>query len=311
MPPRSAGRSWLARACVPLSYRWYIVYFTVAIVLNMLVFAGVLYWTLQSWGVYHEQIYAGWAETKCPVQAATASTPFTVDLFPDLTGWRSEITVQNTYLLPRDRTPDVDLDNVTIAMRSATRKYTYDRNAAEAFAARFQPGKEYLCWYNETSHASVKMTSDKYEQVALSSSSVTVQAAVSTTFCVLVGVSMFACMLFTRFWVLQHAELAVYDTARPRGDREARRKELPGKLPALSAAEMGELDNLQELQCFICLGGFNSDALSVDGQDDAETRVCVVRLPDCDHMFHHKCIDEWARLGHDECPVCRRSMWHV
>ncbi|KAJ7974820.1 RING-H2 finger protein [Quillaja saponaria] len=30
-------------------------------------------------------------------------------------------------------------------------------------------------------------------------------------------------------------------------------------------------------------------------------------LPDCDHLFHQNCIDQWLRL-HPLCPVCRNSL---
>ena len=45
--------------------------------------------------------------------------------------------------------------------------------------------------------------------------------------------------------------------------------------------------------CSICLGDYKgSDFLRV--------------LPDCDHVFHLKCIDPWLRL-HPTCPLCRTS----
>ncbi|KAK7278750.1 hypothetical protein RJT34_23786 [Clitoria ternatea] len=45
--------------------------------------------------------------------------------------------------------------------------------------------------------------------------------------------------------------------------------------------------------CSICLGDYkNSDLLRV--------------LPDCEHLFHLKCIDPWLRL-HPTCPLCRTS----
>nr|GMD41654.1 RING-H2 finger protein ATL70-like [Ipomoea batatas] len=45
--------------------------------------------------------------------------------------------------------------------------------------------------------------------------------------------------------------------------------------------------------CSICLADYkNSDMLRL--------------LPDCDHLFHLKCVDPWLRL-HPTCPVCRTS----
>ncbi|MED6185467.1 hypothetical protein PIB30_057300 [Stylosanthes scabra] len=45
--------------------------------------------------------------------------------------------------------------------------------------------------------------------------------------------------------------------------------------------------------CSICLGDYKgSDVLRI--------------LPDCEHVFHLKCIDPWLRL-HPTCPLCRTS----
>ncbi|KAK9058817.1 hypothetical protein SSX86_023660 [Deinandra increscens subsp. villosa] len=44
-------------------------------------------------------------------------------------------------------------------------------------------------------------------------------------------------------------------------------------------------------ECAVCLG---------DLEDGDTVRV----LPDCTHLFHVKCIDEWF-VGHTSCPVCR------
>lgn len=45
--------------------------------------------------------------------------------------------------------------------------------------------------------------------------------------------------------------------------------------------------------CSICLADYKAtDMLRV--------------LPDCEHLFHLKCIDPWLRL-HPTCPVCRTS----
>ncbi|XP_045790100.1 RING-H2 finger protein ATL70-like [Trifolium pratense] len=45
--------------------------------------------------------------------------------------------------------------------------------------------------------------------------------------------------------------------------------------------------------CSICLGDYKgSDMLKV--------------LPDCEHLFHLKCIEPWLRM-HPTCPLCRTS----
>lgn len=45
--------------------------------------------------------------------------------------------------------------------------------------------------------------------------------------------------------------------------------------------------------CSICLGDYKgNDMLRV--------------LPDCEHLFHLKCIDPWLRM-HPTCPLCRTS----
>ncbi|KAI3512163.1 hypothetical protein L1887_19393 [Cichorium endivia] len=46
-----------------------------------------------------------------------------------------------------------------------------------------------------------------------------------------------------------------------------------------------------EYECAVCLG-------------DVENGDMVRCLPNCKHMFHVKCIDEWF-VGHTSCPVCR------
>lgn len=45
--------------------------------------------------------------------------------------------------------------------------------------------------------------------------------------------------------------------------------------------------------CSICLG---------DYKEGEWLRV----LPDCDHLFHRKCIDMWLRMN-SSCPLCRNS----
>ncbi|KAG2285517.1 hypothetical protein Bca4012_034004 [Brassica carinata] len=45
--------------------------------------------------------------------------------------------------------------------------------------------------------------------------------------------------------------------------------------------------------CSICLGDYKGNHL-------------LRQLPDCNHLFHLKCIDTWLRLN-PTCPVCRTS----
>ncbi|CAH8382008.1 unnamed protein product [Eruca vesicaria subsp. sativa] len=45
--------------------------------------------------------------------------------------------------------------------------------------------------------------------------------------------------------------------------------------------------------CHICLGDFKGNHM-------------LRQLPDCNHLFHLKCVDTWLRLN-PTCPVCRTS----
>ncbi|CAM8980822.1 unnamed protein product [Rhodiola kirilowii] len=45
--------------------------------------------------------------------------------------------------------------------------------------------------------------------------------------------------------------------------------------------------------CSICLADYKKDEM-------------LRLLPDCNHLFHVKCVDPWLRL-HPTCPVCRTS----
>ncbi|GAV63196.1 zf-RING_2 domain-containing protein [Cephalotus follicularis] len=48
------------------------------------------------------------------------------------------------------------------------------------------------------------------------------------------------------------------------------------------------------LECAVCLTEF---------EDDETLRL----IPNCDHVFHPECIDEWLSL-HTTCPVCRANL---
>ncbi|KVH98522.1 E3 ubiquitin-protein ligase ATL31-like [Cynara cardunculus var. scolymus] len=50
----------------------------------------------------------------------------------------------------------------------------------------------------------------------------------------------------------------------------------------------------QALECAVCLNGY---------QDHEALRL----LPECSHVFHRDCLDEWLAL-HVTCPVCRASL---
>ncbi|KAL2327336.1 hypothetical protein Fmac_020763 [Flemingia macrophylla] len=60
-----------------------------------------------------------------------------------------------------------------------------------------------------------------------------------------------------------------------------------------SEAKLRKIGSTAATSCSICLGDYKSSDL---------LRV----LPDCDHVFHLKCIDPWLRL-HPTCPLCRTS----
>ncbi|KVH99941.1 RING-H2 finger protein ATL52-like [Cynara cardunculus var. scolymus] len=52
--------------------------------------------------------------------------------------------------------------------------------------------------------------------------------------------------------------------------------------------------NSDQCECAVCLG-------------DVENRDQVRLLPNCKHVFHVSCIDEWF-VAHTSCPVCRVSV---
>jgi hypothetical protein len=47
--------------------------------------------------------------------------------------------------------------------------------------------------------------------------------------------------------------------------------------------------------CAICLNEYKE-----------QEEICWSQNPDCEHCFHHKCIEIWL-ARHDECPCCRNS----
>lgn len=68
------------------------------------------------------------------------------------------------------------------------------------------------------------------------------------------------------------------------------------KLPVFLFGEtICKLDSVKESdECPICLGLFGDDEM-------------VKLLPDCEHVYHVQCIDEWL-IAHSNCPLCRASL---
>jgi hypothetical protein len=60
------------------------------------------------------------------------------------------------------------------------------------------------------------------------------------------------------------------------------------------AEKVQKNENEQELECVICLSGF----------ENGEMGRC---LPKCGHGFHVECIDMWLN-SHSNCPICRASI---
>jgi Ring finger domain len=56
--------------------------------------------------------------------------------------------------------------------------------------------------------------------------------------------------------------------------------------------------HMERDQCVICLQSF----------EDGEMVVEPVR-EDCHHVFHKACIQAWL-IRHDDCPYCRRDLFH-
>lgn len=47
--------------------------------------------------------------------------------------------------------------------------------------------------------------------------------------------------------------------------------------------------------CSICLEDFDTEACIVTGK--------------CQHSYHRRCIMDWVKVDHDDCPNCRATMW--
>ena len=62
-----------------------------------------------------------------------------------------------------------------------------------------------------------------------------------------------------------------------------------------ASADMDSTDDSfgEQPLCAICLNVYQ----------EGDT-ICWSRNSECDHVFHHECIEEWL-LQHDDCPCCR------
>ncbi|XP_057529763.1 RING-H2 finger protein ATL1-like [Amaranthus tricolor] len=72
-------------------------------------------------------------------------------------------------------------------------------------------------------------------------------------------------------------------------------------IPAMKFMELSkgrDPDSIRGSGCSICLR---------EGYEDDE--MCKV-LPECDHVFHSDCIDQWF-MKKQSCPVCRKIFWVV
>ncbi|KAL5709051.1 RING-type E3 ubiquitin transferase [Ranunculus cassubicifolius] len=58
-------------------------------------------------------------------------------------------------------------------------------------------------------------------------------------------------------------------------------------------AKLDNKENNTSSCCSICLSDYKSTDI-------------LRQLPDCEHLFHIKCVDPWLRL-HPTCPVCRHT----
>jgi len=68
----------------------------------------------------------------------------------------------------------------------------------------------------------------------------------------------------------------------------------------LSALRIVSADDAAKVagECSVCLTDFA----------DASGRAEVIRETPCQHYFHHKCLENWAKVGKMSCPLCRAAL---
>lgn len=50
-------------------------------------------------------------------------------------------------------------------------------------------------------------------------------------------------------------------------------------------------------ECCICLEEYQAGEI-----------ICTAKAPECNHVFHEKCVTSWLMANHDECPLCRVNL---
>ncbi|KAI3685253.1 hypothetical protein L6452_34491 [Arctium lappa] len=130
-----------------------------------------------------------------------------------------------------------------------------------------------------------------------------INPAVAIVLVCLLSAFLLICLFFFSFHRYAEHQLALAATTGNGGDRSSRKPVATRGLdPAVIAGftSFTYLDvkeimiGQQALECSVCLNEF---------KDYEALRL----LPECSHVFHRDCIDEWLAL-HVTCPVCRASL---
>ena len=65
---------------------------------------------------------------------------------------------------------------------------------------------------------------------------------------------------------------------------------------------------LDHAECVICFDPLHSQTLgAMVTMDDKR----AVERRSCKHLVHLRCLEDWMRLGHNTCPVCRARFGRI
>ncbi|XP_038705628.1 RING-H2 finger protein ATL18 [Tripterygium wilfordii] len=78
----------------------------------------------------------------------------------------------------------------------------------------------------------------------------------------------------------------------------ARFEDLRGSLQLLNNEDEDDI-----IICSICLVGLDQD------QEDDDDLELVIKLPECNHIFHRECIHKWVDRDRFTCPLCRSFLF--